>query len=158
MRVRDGGGMQSRGDQTGEVRHVDHQVGTDFVGDAAEFGEVELPRIGRPAGQDQLGLAFVGQPLDLGHVDQVVVLGHVVGGDVVELAGEVQLHPVREMAAVRQGKSEDGVAGGQQCGHRRGVGLGARMWLHVGVFRRRRGSVSRSMASCSMTSTCSQPP
>ena len=66
---------------------------------------------------------------------QVVVLGHVVGGDVVQLAGEVQLHPVREMAAVRQGQSEDGVAGCQQRGHHRGVGLGARVWLHIGEVR-----------------------
>ena len=59
----------------------------------------------------------------------------VVGGDVVELAGEVQLHPVREVAAVRQGETEDGVARRQQRGHHGGVGLRARMRLHVGVVR-----------------------
>ena len=135
VRVRHGGGMQSGGDQAGEVRHVDHQVGADLVGDAAELGEVELPRIGRPAGQDQLRPVLPGQSLDLGHVDPVVVVAHVVGGDVVELAGEVQLHAVGEVAAVRQGQAQNRVARGQQRGHRRGVGLCAGMWLHVGVRR-----------------------
>ena len=127
--------MQSRGHQAGEVRHVDHEIGPDLVGDPAELREVELSRVGRPAGEDQLGTPLVGHPLDLGHVDEVVVLGHVVGRDVVQLAGEVQLHPMGEVTAVRQCEAEDGVAGGQQRGHRRGVGLGARMRLHVGVFR-----------------------
>ena len=64
--------VQTRGDQAGEVRHVDHQVRADLVGDAAERGEVELTRVGRPAGQDQLRAVFPGQALDLVHVDQVV--------------------------------------------------------------------------------------
>ena len=41
MRVGDGRWVQTGGDQAGEVRHVDHQVRADFVGDPAERGEVE---------------------------------------------------------------------------------------------------------------------
>ncbi len=37
--------MQACGDQTGEVRHVDPQVGTDLVGDGAEGGEVLVARV-----------------------------------------------------------------------------------------------------------------
>ena len=35
-------GMQPGGDEPREVRHVDHQVGADLVGDLAEAREVEL--------------------------------------------------------------------------------------------------------------------
>ena len=44
--VRDGARVLAGGDEPGEVRHVDHQLGADRVGDLAEGGEVELPRIG----------------------------------------------------------------------------------------------------------------
>ena len=134
MRVRHGGGVQAGRDQAREMGHVDHQVRADFVCDAPEFGEIELPRVGGPAGQDELRPALAGDALDLGHVDAVVVFADVVRGDVVELAGEVELHAVREVAAVRQIEPEDGVAGGEQRRHRRGVGLRPRMWLHVGIF------------------------
>ena len=134
VRVRHGRRVQSGGDQPREVRHVDHQVGADLVGDPPELGEVQLPRVGRPARDDEPGPALVGQPLDLGHVDEVVVGPHVVGRDVVELAGEVQLHPVGQVAAVGQVEAQDRVAGLQQRGHRRGVGLRTRVRLHVGVL------------------------
>ena len=53
--------------------HVDEQVGADLVGDRAEAGEVEVARIGRAAGDDQLGLVLLREPLDLVEVDQMVV-------------------------------------------------------------------------------------
>ena len=62
VRVRHRGGVQPGGDQAGEVRHVDHQVGVDLVGDLPEPFEVQLPRVGRPAGDDQLRRVLAGQP------------------------------------------------------------------------------------------------
>jgi len=42
------------GDQAGEVRHVDHEGGTDLVGDFRHPGEVHPARIGRITGhQDE---------------------------------------------------------------------------------------------------------
>ena len=64
MGVRDGVGVQPRGNQPGEVRHVDHEVGADLVGDLAEGREVELTRVGGPAGDDELGAVLVGEPAD----------------------------------------------------------------------------------------------
>ena len=52
--------VQPGGDQPGEVRHVHHEVGADFVGDLPEPGEVELARVGRPTGDDQLRTVLVG--------------------------------------------------------------------------------------------------
>ena len=102
VRVRNRRGVQTRSDQTGEVRHVDHQIGADFVGDAPELGEVELTRVGRPAGEDQFRLAFTSEPPNLVHVDPVVVFPYVIRGDVVEPAGEVQLHAVGQVPTVGQ--------------------------------------------------------
>ena len=65
--------VQPGGDEAGEVRHVDHQQRADLVGDRAEALEVEEARVGRPAGEQQLRPALLGDPLDLVHVDPVVL-------------------------------------------------------------------------------------
>ena len=106
--------VQAGGDEPGEVRHVDHQVGADLVGDLAEAREVEHARVGRPAGEQQLRPPLAGDPRDLVHVDQVVVRRDLVGRDVVQAAGDVDLHAVGEVAAVRQREAHDRVARLQQ--------------------------------------------
>ena len=67
--------------------------------------------IGAAAGDDHLRLVFVGQPRQFVVVDAFVFPAHAVRHDVVGLAGEVELVPVREVAAVRQVHPQDGVAG-----------------------------------------------
>jgi hypothetical protein len=76
-----------------------------------------------------------GQRLDLGHIDPQVRFAHVVGDHVVELAGKVDLHAVRQVSAVGQAQAHDGVARVQQCEHGGGVGLGAGVRLDVGELR-----------------------
>ena len=78
--------MLAGGDEPGEVGHVDEQLRADRVGDLAEGGEVEVARIGGPAGDDHLRLVLVGEPLDLLHVAAQVLAADVVGDDVVEPA------------------------------------------------------------------------
>ena len=145
--------MQAGGDQAGEVGHIDHQVGADLVGDAPERGEVELTRVGRPAGQDGLRAVFPGQPLDLGHVDQVVLFAHVVGGDVVELAGEVQPHPVGEVTAVSEGLTENRVPGCSSADIAAALACAPECGCTLAKVAPN-SALSRSIASCSMTSTC----
>ncbi len=125
-------GCRPGGDQPGEVRHVHEQEGADLVGDLAEPHEVELPRVRRPAGDDQLGLDPAGQPADLVHVDPVVLLGDLVRCHVVEQPGEVDPHAVREVPAVCQRQAQDRVARLDQRLHRRRVRLRAGVRLHVG--------------------------
>ena len=125
--------MQPGGDEPGEVRHVDHQQGTDLVGDRAEALEVELARVGRPAGEHELRAALLRDPLDLVHVDQRALAIHLVGGDVVQAARDVDLHPVREVAAVRELEPEDRVARLEQRVVDGDVRLRARVRLHVDV-------------------------
>jgi hypothetical protein len=93
-------GVQAGGDEPGEVGHVDHQVGADGVGDGPEALEVEEAGVGAPAGEQQLRLALVGDPLDLVHVDPAVLGADLVRRNVVEAAGDVDLHAVAEVAAV----------------------------------------------------------
>ena len=57
MGMRHRRGMHAAGDEAGEMRHVDHEIGADAVGDLAEALEVPGARIGRAAGDDQLRLA-----------------------------------------------------------------------------------------------------
>ena len=128
-----GDGCRPGRDQPGEVGHVHHQVGAHRVGDPAELGEVELPGVRGPAGNDQRRLVLQGQGLDLGHVDPVVLFTDLVRDDVVEPAGEVDLHAVRQVPAVGQVQAHDGVARTDQGVHHRGVGLRAGVRLDVRV-------------------------
>jgi hypothetical protein len=50
--------MHAAGDQPGEMRHVDEQIGADLVGDLAEAREVDDARIGGAAGDDDLRLVL----------------------------------------------------------------------------------------------------
>ncbi len=73
------------------------------------------------------------EPLDLVHVDEVGLRADLVGRDVVELPRDVELHPVREMAAVREREAHDPVARVEQrvedlrVGGRPGVRLDVRV-------------------------------
>ena len=55
--------VHAGGDQAGVVRHVDHEVGADRLGHLGEALEVDAQRVGRGAGDDQLGLVLVRQAL-----------------------------------------------------------------------------------------------
>ena len=119
--------------EAGEVGHVRHQDRADRVRDLAEALEVELARIRRPAGEDQLGPRVLGEPLELVHVEPRVLLADAVGHDVEVEPGEVDLHPVREVTAVVELHAEDAVArleqrhvGGRVC-----LGAGVRLHVHV---------------------------
>ena len=132
--VLDGVRVLSGGDEPGEVRHVAHEFRADRIGDLAEAREIELARIGRPAGDDQLRPLFLRDPLDLVHVDPVVVLRNAVGNDLVELSRDVQLHPVREMTAVIELQAHDLVARIEQRHVDRVIGLSAGVGLDVRVL------------------------
>ena len=127
-------GVLAGGDEAGEVGHVDHQLGADRVGDRAEGGEVELARVGRPAGDDQLRLVLLGKRGDLVHVDQQIVFADVVRDRVVERAGDVDLHPVTEVAAVVERQAEEGVPWFEQRHVDGVVGLRSGVGLDVGVL------------------------
>ena len=129
-----GVGMQARGHQSGDVRHVHQEDGAHGIGNLAEAREIESARIGAGAGDDHLGLVLLRQALQFVVIDALVFLAHAVGDHLVRLAGEVELMAVGQMAAVRQVEAHDGVAGREHGGVRGLVGLRAGMRLHVGVL------------------------
>ena len=92
--MRHGVGVQVSGHEAREVGHVGEEVGPHGVGDLAEEREVELPRVGRPAGDDELRPVLLGEPRHLVHVDPAVLGAHVVGHDVVQAPGHVLGHAV----------------------------------------------------------------
>jgi hypothetical protein len=127
--------VHARGHQAGDVRHVDHQVRAHRVRDLAEALEVEHARIRREAGDDHL--RFLGQCLR-GQRFVVDLAG--VGTDAVlhraeDLAGEIDLGAVCQVATVIEAHAEDRVARVDQREVGRGVRLAARVRLHVRVVR-----------------------
>ncbi len=126
-----GVGVDAGGDQAGVVRHVHQEDRAHVFGHLGETLEIDAQAVGRGAGDDQLGLGFVGLFLH-----RVVVDGFVgvqpVADHVEPLAAHVQRHAVGEVAAFGQAHAHDGVAGLQK-GEKHGlVGRCAAMGLHVG--------------------------
>ncbi|CUH43720.1 hypothetical protein RUM4293_02615 [Ruegeria atlantica] len=132
MRMREGAGVLTRCHQTGEVRHVHVQVGADHVGDLAHAGKVDLSRNGRAAGDDQLGLVFFCQRLDLIIVQHVVFFADAILHRIEPLARLVGARAVGQVTACVQAHAQNGVAGLDQCLEHALVGLRARVRLHVG--------------------------
>ena len=127
------GGVHAGGNETGDVGHVNHQVGAHLVCDAAEGGEVDDAGVGGCAGDDDLGLLAEGLLAHLVHVEALGLLVDAVGADLVELAGEVGRRAVSEVAAVVEAHAHDLVARLDEGGVGSLVGLGAGVGLHVGV-------------------------
>ena len=95
-----GRGVFASGHQARKVRHVDHQLGADFIGDLAQAGKIQLTRIGAVPRDDQLGIAFLGRLFDLIVIDHLGVRVHAIGNKVEESAREVDLQAVGQVAAV----------------------------------------------------------
>ena len=70
--------------ETGDVRHVDHQVRADTVRDVPETLPVNNPRIGRESRDNQLRLVLIGKRLHLVVVDKACF------GDETVLHGVIQ--------------------------------------------------------------------
>ncbi len=81
-----------------------------------------------------LGLLALGDLLQVVVVDGLGFLGHAVRNDLVGLAGKVQRMTVREVSAMRQVQSENGVARLNDRGVSSHVGGRTRVRLHVGVL------------------------
>jgi hypothetical protein len=61
------------------MRHVDHQIGADIIGNGAKPGEVDNPRIGAAAGDDQLWPILAGKIFDFDEIDAAILRPDPVG-------------------------------------------------------------------------------
>ncbi len=127
--------MNAAGDQTGKVRHVDQQVGTDRIGDLAEATEVPVAGVCRGTGDDQLRLRLLGDPSNLVVVEELVLAPHAIRHDLEPLARNVDRRSVRQVAAGGEVEAHEGVAWLEQRQKHRLVHLAAGIGLHVGERR-----------------------
>ena len=129
-----GFGCRPGGDEPGEVRHVAHQHRPDLVGDLAEPVGLDRARVRGAAADDQLRPDLLRLREHLVVVDHHRLARDAVVVELVELPGEVDLQPVREVAAVVEREPEHAVARlehGEVDGH---VRLRARVRLDVRVL------------------------
>ena len=133
VRVGNRAGMKPRSHQAGDMGHIHHQAGSHLVGDLAERLEIYGPRIGGRAGDDHLRAALPCGFLHLVIIQEPFVV-HAVGNHVKIFSGHVHRASVRQVAAVVQVHSHDGVSGREHGKLHRHVGLGAGMGLHVGII------------------------
>ena len=111
MRMRQRARMRAAGDEASEMRHVDHQVSADFVGDGAQPREVDHARISRAAGDDDPRLVLPRQPLELVDVDALIVSAHAVMNGPEPFAGEIWRRAMRQVSAAGERQTKDRVAG-----------------------------------------------
>ena len=126
-------GVRTTGDEAGDVRRVEHQHRSRFVGDGLERFGVEPARVARGAGHDELGPMLQRKVTHLLHIDSFVARRHFVGHEVVELAAGVHRRTVGEVPTVIEAEAEHRVAGLEQCLVDTHVGVGAAVRLHVGM-------------------------
>ena len=127
-------GMQSRRDEAGDVRHVDHEERADLLGDLGERRVIHRARIGARTGDQEFRLVLAREREDFVVIDQLGVFAHAVGDRIVELAAETDLRAVRQVAAVSEGHAQHRVAGLERRHEDGHVGLGARVRLNVGMI------------------------
>ena len=132
--VLDGIRVQPRRDESREVRHVAVEQRADLVGDLAELVRLDGARIRGAAADDQLRQVLLRQREHLVVVDHHRLARDAVVRDRVQASAEVDLQPVREVAAVVEAERQDRVARLQRRHVDRHVRLRARVRLDVRVL------------------------
>ena len=131
---RDGVVVDPGGDEAGVVGHVDHQLGADFPRDLGEGAVRDLTGIGAGTGDDELRLVLAGESRHLIEVEALIALPHAVMDKLVEHPGGIELHAVRQVAAMGEVEGKDRVAR-LNGGHvDRGIGLGAGVGLNIDML------------------------
>ena len=92
-------GEHLAGDEPGEVRHVDHQGRADLVGDLAQLGEVDPPRVGRVSADEDQRLELACGLGECVVVEQAGLRVGAVAALVEHLAGDVGPEAVGEVPA-----------------------------------------------------------
>jgi hypothetical protein len=132
MGMRDRRWVNATSHQAGDVSHVHHEIGADGIGDLAEALPVPDTGIGGTTGEDELGLVLMGEPLDLVHIQQVIIAAHAVRHDVEPLAAHVDRRTMGQVPARIEIKAHERIAGLQQRQEHGLVHLRAGIGLDVG--------------------------
>ena len=119
--------------QTGNVRHIHHQVCAVAVGDLGQLFKVDGAGVGRSARHQHLGAHLAHLLFQLGVVDDAVC-ADAVGDEVVVFTGHIHRRTVGQVTALRKVHAHDGIAQLQQGKIHGKVGLCTGMGLDVGVL------------------------
>ena len=134
IRVRHGVWIHARCDQTGVVRHVDHEVRADFFGDFRKAFKVNAQGECGRTGDDEFWLGFAREGFHFVVVD-VFVRVQTVGHDVEPFTAHVQFHTVGQVTTFGQAHAHDGVTWLEHGEKYALVRLRAGVRLYVGRFR-----------------------
>src|SRR5262249_60636976 len=126
--------MCPAGDEPGEMRHVDEEVGADLIGNFAEAAEIDETGIGRSAGDDDLWAVLPGELCHLLDVDTVVIAPYAVRHGLEPAPRHVHGRAVGQVAAGGKVEPHEGVARRHQRHEGGGIGRGARVRLYVCEF------------------------
>ena len=127
------GRIVARGDEAGKVRHVHQQDRAGLGGNPRECGEIDRAGIRTVAGDDHFWPVLEREGAHLGVVDQPVVAQAVVDR-AVENPRKVHRRTVRQVSALGEIESEDGVTGLEEREVDGGIRLRPGVRLHVGVL------------------------
>ena len=119
--------------QTGNVRHINHQVSTVAMCDLGHFLEVDGTWIRGCTCNDQLRAMLLDSLLKLSVVDESILV-YAVGNKVVVLAGLVDRRAVAQVTALRQIHTHNGVAQIEQSEVNRKVGLCTGVRLNICIL------------------------
>ena len=119
--------------QTGNVRHIHHQVCAVAVGDLGQFFKVDGAGVGRSARHQHLGAHLAHLLFQLSVVDHAVC-ADTVGDEVVVFTGHIHRGTMGQVTALRKVHAHNGIAQLQQGKIHGKVGLCAGMGLDVGIL------------------------
>jgi len=102
VRVRHRVGMDAPGHESGNVRHVNKQIGADLAGQSSHAFKIDDARVGRGPHRDERGFERPRGGFQLVVVDPLIIRTHPVMRHRVEASGKVRLVTMGEMAAVGQ--------------------------------------------------------
>src|SRR6185295_12285746 len=102
LRMRHRRRMLASGDQSGDMRHIDHRECPNLTRDLPDPFEVDRPRIGACSHDDQSWLFAAGNTFKLFIVDGFGFFPHAIRNEVIVLSGKIQRMTVCQVTAVRQ--------------------------------------------------------
>ena len=116
-----------------KMGHINHQIGTNAVGNIAEGFEIDDTRIGRATGDDELGLVLFGKTRDFIKINLVILRPHAILYGVEPLARLVRSGTMSQVATGSEAHAEDGVTRFDERHHRALISLRTGIRLHVDI-------------------------
>ena len=102
--------MQSRSNESGNVRDIDHHICSDLVAYLSYSGKVDGSRICTRARNDHLRLALESCGSESVVIEHLGIVRYIIGDDIEVLTGNIYGRAVREVSAVSKIESHNGIA------------------------------------------------